>query len=413
MLVIIQLSERQEKIIDIVKNKEPITSEAIANELGLTRATLRPDLAILTMSGILDARPKVGYFYIGKNSTQFIADRIKSIIVDEVKSLPVVVDEETSIYDAIVLMFLENVGSIYVTDNGYLSGVVSRKDFLKSAIGGIDLNKMPIGMIMTRMPNIVYVKPDDNILEAGMKLMDHEIDSLPVVEEIEKDKKYKVLGRVTKTNITRIFVELGGEIMNKELTLYVLSDSIGETGELLSHAALSQFNSGNYNVRRFPFITNEEQIVEIFNEAKISPSVVIYTIVIDELRSYVDVMGEEYGIPTVDLMSPALEAIEKVLEFGPKRESGLIRKLDENYFKKVEAVEFAVKYDDGKDSRGIKQSDIVLVGVSRTSKTPLSMYLAHKNFKVANVPLVPEVPVPKELFENPVGAYLQYSTIHL
>jgi len=105
-------------------------------------------------------------------------------------------------------MFLEDVGSIFVTNNGYLSGVVSRKDFIKSALGGMDLNKMPIGMIMTRMPNVIFVKDDDNVLEAAMKLIDHEIDSLPVVEE-EKGKGYKVIGRVTKTTITRLFVELG------------------------------------------------------------------------------------------------------------------------------------------------------------------------------------------------------------
>ncbi|WMM23489.1 pyruvate, water dikinase regulatory protein [Tissierella sp. MB52-C2] len=188
--------------------------------------------------------------------------------------------------------------------------------------------------------------------------------------------------------------------MDKSLTIYVLSDSIGETGELLARAALSQFNSGRYEVRRFPFITAEDQIMEIFEEAKNEPSVIVYTIVIEELKSFIKLKGQEFNIPTVDLMTPTLNAIESILEYQPKRESGLIRRLDENYFRKVEAVEFAVKYDDGKDPRGIKKSDIVLVGISRTSKTPLSMYLAHKNFKVANVPLVPEVPAPNELFQK-------------
>lgn len=188
--------------------------------------------------------------------------------------------------------------------------------------------------------------------------------------------------------------------MEKSITVYVLSDSIGETGELLSKAALSQFNSGKYEVRKFPYITDEDQIIEIFQEARNEPSIFIYTIVIEELRNFIIAKGLEFNIPTVDLMSPALEAIATVLGYQPKRESGLIRRLDENYFKKVEAVEFAVKYDDGKDPRGIKKADIVLVGISRTSKTPLSMYLAHKNYKVANVPLVPEVPAPNELFQK-------------
>ncbi len=188
--------------------------------------------------------------------------------------------------------------------------------------------------------------------------------------------------------------------MNGDITIYVLSDSIGETGELLSKAALSQFNSGKHEIRKFPYITEKEQIVEIFEEAKEEACVFIYTIVIKDLRDFIVAKGIEFNVPTVDLMSPALDEISKVLGYEPKRESGLIRKLDENYFKKVEAVEFAVKYDDGKDSRGIKKADIVLVGISRTSKTPLSMYLAHKNYKVANLPLVPEVAPPNEIFNK-------------
>ena len=193
-----------------------------------------------------------------------------------------------------------------------------------------------------------------------------------------------------------------GEIMDKGITIYVLSDSIGETGEQVARAAISQFNPERYEIRRFPYITEKDQIIEVFEEAKTERSIVIYTIVTEKLKNFVIEMGTVFNIPVVDLMTPALSALENVLEYEPKRESGLIRKLDEKYFRKVEAVEFAVKYDDGKDTRGIKKADIVLVGVSRTSKTPLSMYLAHKHFKVANVPLVPEVPAPEELFAKDV-----------
>ena len=188
--------------------------------------------------------------------------------------------------------------------------------------------------------------------------------------------------------------------MNSNVVVYVLSDSIGETGEQVARAAVSQFNSGKYEVIRFPYITEEEQITEIFEEAKNEKSIIVFTIVIEELRQFVLEKSIEFEIPAVDLMSPVLNAIESVVGFQPKRESGIIRRLDEQYFKKVEAVEFAVKYDDGKDTRGIKKADVILVGVSRTSKTPLSMYLAHKNYKVANVPLVPEVPPPTELFDK-------------
>ena len=210
MVIDIQLSERQERIIDIVKKNQPITGEAIADVLNLSRSTIRHDLTILTMSGILDARPRVGYFFTGKTGLNIFSDEIGSILVDEVKSVPVVVDESSSIYDAIVAMFLENVGSIFITDEGILSGVISRKDIIRTAIGGTDLHQVPVGVIMTRMPNIVYIKSNDSLLRAAEKLIEHEIDSLPVVEAIDDDKKhYKVIGRITKTTIARLFVELG------------------------------------------------------------------------------------------------------------------------------------------------------------------------------------------------------------
>jgi len=212
VVIQIQLSERQKKIIDIVKYNEPITSENIAKKLELTRGTLRPDLAILTMSGILDARPKVGYFYTGKTAFSFISEKIQKIKVSERKSVPIVVDEETSVYDAIVTMFLEDVSTIFVISNGFFTGVVSRKDFLKNAIGGLNLHKTPVAVIMTRMPNIVVTTLEESVLDAATKIIEHEVDSLPIVEEVAKDngdKAYKVVGRITKTTIVRIFVELG------------------------------------------------------------------------------------------------------------------------------------------------------------------------------------------------------------
>lgn len=204
------LNERQEKIVDIVKSNTPITGEAIAKKLNLTRATLRPDFAILTMSGILEARPKVGYIYSGKTALNLLAEQVNNITVEEVKSIPIVLEETTSLYDAIVTMMLEDVGTIFIINEGYLSGVISRKDLLKSAIGSNDLNKLPVGVIMTRMPNIVISTDDETAISAAVKLIEHEIDSIPVVEIVdEDDRKYKVIGRISKTNITRLFAELG------------------------------------------------------------------------------------------------------------------------------------------------------------------------------------------------------------
>ena len=155
-MTIIQLNPRQLKIIDIVKENEPITSESIASILNVTRATLRSDLAILTMTGILDARPKVGYFYSGINGASLVGNKIKDKKVKDIMSMPVVIKQDTNIYDSIVTMFLSDVGSVFIIDeNENLCGIVSRKDLLKVTIGSADINKMPVGMIMTRTPNVI------------------------------------------------------------------------------------------------------------------------------------------------------------------------------------------------------------------------------------------------------------------
>lgn len=186
---------------------------------------------------------------------------------------------------------------------------------------------------------------------------------------------------------------------NNQLAIYVISDSIGETAEQVTKAAISQFNIQDYDIRRFPFINDQKQIQDLIQEAKQEKSIIIFTIVMDCLKEFLVEEASKHHVPTIDVMSPVLSGFTNILETEPKREPGLIRKLDEKYFRKVEAIEFAVKYDDGKDPRGLKKADIILTGISRTSKTPLSMYLAHKHLKVANVPLVPEVPVPKEIYE--------------
>ena len=203
----IELSDRKEKIIEIVKESGPITGEKIADRLNLTRATLRPDLAILTMAGFLDARPRVGYFYTGKSSTQLLSESVNKIKVNEYKSIPVVVNENVSIYDAIVTMFLEDVGTLFVVDDkSLLVGVLSRKDCLRASIGKQELNSVPVHIIMTRMPNITTCKSDDLLIDVAEKLIEKQIDSIPIVKE--KEEGLEVIGRVTKSNITKAFVTL-------------------------------------------------------------------------------------------------------------------------------------------------------------------------------------------------------------
>ncbi len=206
---IIELSARQQRIIAIVRDRGTVTGEHIAEELSLTRATLRSDLAILTMAGILDARPRVGYFYVGDQASNFGCEMIGKYLVKDYKSVPVVVQEHTTVYDAIVTMFLEDVGTLFVVrEQGILIGVASRKDLLKVAIGQSDLHEVPISLAMTRMPNITTITLDASMYDAAKKLIETQVDSLPVVKP-GPDQAVEVVGRVTKTTITRLFVELG------------------------------------------------------------------------------------------------------------------------------------------------------------------------------------------------------------
>ena len=182
------------------------------------------------------------------------------------------------------------------------------------------------------------------------------------------------------------------------LIIYVISDSVGETAQQVARAAISQFSiNDNYEIRRFPYVVDKKFLMQILNSGKNEDAIILYTLVNEELSNLTKEYCHKQNLSSIDLMSPILDKISNKINKNPKREPGAIRKLDESYFKRVEAIEFAVKYDDGKDPRGILKSDIVLVGISRTSKTPLSMYLANKNIKVANIPLVPEIPLPKEL----------------
>ncbi|MFC0298248.1 helix-turn-helix transcriptional regulator [Geobacillus sp. C56-T2] len=202
-----ELNKRQEQILQIVKDYGPITGESIAEKLNLTRATLRPDLAILTMAGYLEARPRVGYFYTGKTGTQLFADKIKKMKVEDYQSIPVVVNENVSVYDAIVTMFLEDVGTLFVVDDeSLLAGVLSRKDLLRASLGKQELTAIPVNIIMTRMPNIAVCYKDDPLIDVAEQLIEKQIDAMPVVRKTEKG--YEVIGRITKTNMTKAFVSL-------------------------------------------------------------------------------------------------------------------------------------------------------------------------------------------------------------
>lgn len=181
--------------------------------------------------------------------------------------------------------------------------------------------------------------------------------------------------------------------------VFVVSDAIGETAEAVARAAMSQFNSGGIQWKRITHVKDERDVLDVVEQAKGQKSAIVYTIIVPEIRATMQREAERYGIPHVDVMGPVLDALSSITTTKPRLEPGLIHRLDEEYFRRIEALEFAVKNDDGKDPRGLAKADVVLIGVSRTSKTPVSLYLAQRCYKVANIPLVPEIPLPKELFD--------------
>lgn len=196
-----------------------------------------------------------------------------------------------------------------------------------------------------------------------------------------------------------------------------MSDSIGETGELVVRAAASQFNAGQVDVRRIPYLSSARDVEDALIEVAACQASVVYTLVRPDLREVLVNKAAELGVACiVDVMGPILSCLSTVTGRVPRQEPGLIHKMDEAYFGKMEAVEFAVKYDDGKQPWGLLKADLVIVGVSRTSKTPLCMYLAHKGIKAANVPLVPEVAPPEELLGLPpskvVGLTINPALLH-
>lgn len=154
-------------------------------------------------------------------------------------------------------------------------------------------------------------------------------------------------------------------------------------------------------IRRFPYISERRHLADVVEEAATERAVIAYTLVVSELRETLQSLAAKKNIPTVDVLGPMMHGIQLITNESPVGKPGLIHQMDEQYFRKVEAIEFAVKCDDGKDPRGLLRADVVLIGVSRTSKTPVCMYLAHKQIKAANIPLVPEVAPPEELFLLP------------
>ena len=202
-----ELSERQNQIIEIVKNNEPISADNIAAELDLSKSTLRSDLAVLTMIGILDARPKVGYIYSGLEFEPLIQEKLANLVVRDIMAPSVIITQDTTVQDAVTTLFMYDVGTLFVVEkvSNEMMGVISRKDLLRSLVMGNNQD-VTVALIMTRMPNIYVTYPDVPIIQAAKSISLHEIDTLPVVER--EDSK-KIIGKISKTALVNLLIEVG------------------------------------------------------------------------------------------------------------------------------------------------------------------------------------------------------------
>lgn len=186
--------------------------------------------------------------------------------------------------------------------------------------------------------------------------------------------------------------------MKQEITIYAISDSLGGTSQKLLSAVMAQYPDLIFNNSyRFPFINKESELLDILQDAIKDDAVVISTLVDSHLAATAREFSRVNHLSYLDLMNPFFEIIKEKTGIQPIEVPGVLHRLDTEYFNKISAIEFAVKYDDGKNPQGFLESDLVILGVSRTSKTPLSIYLANKGYKVSNLPLIPEVPLPQIL----------------
>lgn len=208
-------NKKQEQIINLLKEEGRLSNLEIAEKLQVPMSDLESDLALLENLGVIAFNKKLGYYYQGSKKYIVFAELLKYYPVENIMSMPVIVEDYVSIYDTIVFLFLENVGSIYITKDSSLVGVVSRKDLLKAAISDMDLKTSPVKTIMTKMPNIKTVEKTTSVYECAKKIVNSHIDGVAVVEKV--DSKIKVVGRVTKTNITSLFVKMGYNYDSEEL----------------------------------------------------------------------------------------------------------------------------------------------------------------------------------------------------
>ncbi|HOK23601.1 MAG TPA: pyruvate, water dikinase regulatory protein [Candidatus Hydrothermia bacterium] len=187
----------------------------------------------------------------------------------------------------------------------------------------------------------------------------------------------------------------------RERFVFIVSDSSGLTCETVVKAALTQFSTTNVYIKKYSQVQTVQELKEIMEEAANCSGVVAYTFVITELRREIIALSLQLGVPIIDILGPVLSRLQDLLELSPLSIPGLFRHLNQDYYDRIECINFAVKHDDGRNLKDINQADLVLLGVSRSSKTPISIYLAYRGIKTANIPIVYGRPLPEQILKIP------------
>ena len=190
-----------------------------------------------------------------------------------------------------------------------------------------------------------------------------------------------------------------GNARGSDLKIVIISDGTGETASLMTKAAMVQFSDKDIHFTRYKNIRTRDQIAAIFQDAAAKTDLVVYTIVSPEQRAFIREKAEEIRIPAIDLLGPLLNSLSLFFEAQPKEKPGIFHEVNDRYFNRISAMEYTIKHDDGKDTSELDKADIIILGISRTSKTPLSMFLSHQGWRVCNVPLVRGVPLGREIFD--------------
>lgn len=195
----------------------------------------------------------------------------------------------------------------------------------------------------------------------------------------------------------------------KQFYIHLVSDATGTTLLGLARACLAQFEDVEPVQKFWPLVRTQKQLEKIITQIQANPGPVIFTLVDKKMRQRLQERADELGIPCVSVLDPIMRGLSSYLGKHAKGVPGLQHAMDDAYFKRVEAVDFAMRFDDGKSFEGLKEADVILVGVSRTSKTPTSIFLARRGIKAANIPLVPGVKIPEEYFKLPDCLYVGLS----